>query len=58
MKQSKNMLSINFTKTLVDARRHSSKIFSLARNMRINQMYKYAEVATWDFDNIFKYESD
>ena len=58
IQSSQKMASINLDKPASEGRRHSSKIFSLARNMRINQMYKYAEVKRWDFENIFKYESD
>ena len=38
-------------------RRASSKIFSLAKNNRMASFYKYDEIKSWTFDEIFKFES-
>lgn len=38
-------------------RRCSSKIFSLAKNSRMSSIYKYDEIKTWTFDEIFEFES-
>ena len=37
--------------------RISSKIFSQARNFRMNQIYKYEENTNYDFYNSFKYQT-
>ena len=37
--------------------RISSKIFSQARNFRMNQIYKYDENFEWNFDNTFEYKT-
>ena len=34
-----------------------SKIFSQARNFRMNQIYKYDENFEWNFDNTFEYKT-
>lgn len=37
--------------------RHSSKVFSKARNFRMNQVYKYTKNKAWDYDNMFEFET-
>ena len=37
--------------------RISSKIFSAARNFRMNQIYKYEENTDYHFHNTFKYQT-
>lgn len=38
---------------------HSSTIFSLARNFRLQtEVYKYHDVKTWDLDSIFDFKDD
>ena len=38
--------------------RHSSKIFSLARDLRMNQIYKYEEQENWTWDKKFEFENE
>lgn len=37
--------------------RHSSEVFSKARNFRMNQIYKYTKVTEWNYDNMFEFET-
>lgn len=37
--------------------RFSSKVFSAARNFRMDQMFKYEEYKMWHYDNIIEFES-
>ena len=37
--------------------RHSSKVFSKARNFRMGQIYKYTKVTDWNYDNMFEFET-
>jgi hypothetical protein len=40
----------------LDGRRHSSKIFSIARNIRLqNNVYEYKDNKKWDLNNMFTF---
>jgi hypothetical protein len=39
-------------------RRHSSKVFSIARNIRLqNNVYEYKDNKVWNFDNMFLFKN-
>ena len=37
--------------------RFSSKVFSAARNFRMDKMFTYEEYKMWHYDNAFEFES-
>lgn len=37
--------------------RFSSKVFSAARNFRMDKIFKYEEYKMWHYDNAFEFES-
>ena len=37
-----------------NTRRASSKVFSMAKNDRMNQVYKYAQNKIWTFQDMFE----